>query len=177
MTAWHGIAAAPWEPPPDGMRQITMRLSLRRARTRGAYLLPMALCALAVAACGSVAGSAKAGGSASSATPSAAAAKVSLLIEVTPRPGAKAERWTLRCEPTGGTHPDAAGACHQLLTATRPFAPLPHGIMCPMIITGQQTAFIKGTWFGSRVDETFSQLSGCAALRWKELGQVFTPIH
>jgi Subtilisin inhibitor-like len=177
MTASHGIAAGLREPPPDRMRQITMGLSLRRARTRSPYLLGIALCALAMAACGSVAGPAKAGGSASSATPSAAAAKVSLLVEVTPRPGARAERWTLRCEPTGGTHPDAAAACHQLLTTTRPFAPMPHGIMCPMIITGQQTAVIRGKWFGSEVDETFSQLSGCAALRWKELGQVFTPIH
>ena len=172
-----GPLPGPREPPSHGMRQITMRLSLRRARTRGTYLLPVALCALAVAACGSGAGQAKAGGSASPATPSAAAAKVSLVVEVTPRPGAKAERWTLQCEPTGGTHPDAAAACHQLLTATKPFAPLPHGIMCPMIVTGQQTVVIKGKWFGSQVDETFSQLSGCAALRWKELGQVFTPIH
>ncbi len=137
----------------------------------------MALCALTAAACGSVAGPAKAGGPTSSATPSAAPAKISLLIEVTPRPGAKPERWTLRCEPTGGTHPDAAAACHQLLTATRPFTPLPRGIMCPMIVTGEQTATIKGKWFGAQVDETFSQLSGCAAARWKELGQVFSPIH
>jgi hypothetical protein len=136
-----------------------------------------------VAACGSAAGPANSGGSASpggsaaSAAPSAAAAKVSLVIEVTPRPGAKAERWTLQCEPTGGTQPNAAAACHQLLTVTRPFAPIPHGIMCPMVVTGEQTAVIKGTWFGAPVDETFSQLSGCAAVRWHELGQVFSPIH
>jgi hypothetical protein len=137
----------------------------------------MAMCALAATACGSVAGTAKTAGPASSAAPGAAAAKVSLLIEVTPRPGAKVQRWTLRCEPTGGTQPDAAAACHQLLTATRPFAPIPPGIMCPMVVTGEQTAVIKGTWFGSPVDETFSQLSGCAAVRWKELGQVFSPIR
>jgi Subtilisin inhibitor-like len=179
----HVIAAGPREPPPDAMRQITMRLSWRRAHTSAPYVLSMALCAAAVAACGSGAGPASSGGSASSggaaasATPSAAAAKVSLLIEVTQTPGAKAERWTLQCEPTGGTQPNAAAACHQLLTATRPFAPIPRGIMCPMVTTGEQTAVIRGTWFGSPVDETFSQLSGCAAMRWKELGQVFSPIH
>jgi hypothetical protein len=140
----------------------------------------MALCAVAVAACGSVTSPASPGGPASSgasAAPSQAAAKVSVIVEVTPRSGAKVERWTLRCEPTGGTHPDAAAACHALLTATRPFAPIPRGVMCPMIVTGEQTATIKGTWFGTPVDATFSQLSGCAAVRWRELGQVFTPVH
>ena len=162
------------------MRQTGMRLFLRRARSRARYVLPVALCAVGVAACGSVTATANPGGPASStaaATPSAAAAKVSLTIEVTPRPGAKTQRWTLRCEPTGGTHPDAADACHQLLTAQRPFAPIPHNIMCPMAVTGDQLATIKGTWFGTTVDATFSQASGCAAVRWKELGQVFTPIH
>jgi hypothetical protein len=156
------------------MRQITMRLSLRRARTGAPYVVSAALCALAVAACGSGAGPAQAGPSSASASP---AAKVSLVIEVTPQPGAKAERWTLQCEPTGGTQPHAATACHQLLAAKRPFAPIPHGIMCPMIATGQQTATVKGTWFGTPVDTTFSRLSGCAAVRWAELGQVFSPLN
>jgi Subtilisin inhibitor-like len=168
------------------MRQITMRLFLRRARTGAPHVasmaprlsmapwLLMALCALAVAACGSGAGPAQAGPSSASARP---AAKVSLVIEVTPQPGAKAQRWTLQCEPTGGTQPQAAAACRQLLAAKRPFAPIPHGIMCPMIATGQQTASVKGTWFGTPVDTTFSRLSGCAAVRWSELGQVFGPVH
>jgi hypothetical protein len=135
----------------------------------------MALCALAVAACGSAAGPAQAGPASATPRPSA---KVSLVIDVTPQPGAKAEHWTLQCEPTGGTHPDAAAACHQLLAAKRPFAPIPHGIMCPMIpATGQQTATVKGTWFGTPVDTTFSRLGSCAAVRWAELGQVFSPLH
>ena len=164
-----------------------MRLSLRRARSRAPYVLPTALCAIALAACGSVASTANSGGSASSAASAGAtaaaaaararAAKVSVIIEVTPRPGAKAEHWTLQCEPTGGTHPDAAAACHQLLTVKQPFAPVRHGMMCPMIVTGEETATIKGTWFGTPVDATFSQLSGCAAVRWQELGQVFNPVH
>jgi hypothetical protein len=141
---------------------------------------------MALAACGSVASTANSGGSASStasagatasATASAAAAKVSVIIEVTPRPGARAEHWTLQCEPTGGTHPDAAAACHQLLSVKQPFAPVRHGMMCPMIVTGEETATIRGTWFGTPVDATFSQLSGCAAVRWQELGQVFNPVR
>jgi hypothetical protein len=163
-----------------------MRLSLRRARCSAPYVLPVGLCAIALAACGSVASTANSGGSASpatpassatSATPRTAAAKVSVVIEVTPRPGARTEHWTLQCEPTGGTHPDAAGACHQLLTVKQPFSPVRHGMMCPMIATGEGTATIKGTWFGTPVDATFSQLSGCAAVRWEELGQVFNAVH
>jgi hypothetical protein len=159
-----------------------MRLSLRRARSCAPYVLPAALCAIALAACGSVASTANSGGSAgatatASAGASAAAAKVSVTIEVTPRPGARAEHWTLQCEPTGGTHPDAAAACHQLLSVKQPFAPVRHGMMCPMIVTGEETATIRGTWFGTPVDATFSQLSGCAAVRWQELGQVFNPVR
>jgi Subtilisin inhibitor-like len=136
----------------------------------------MALCALTATACGGGGGPVPAVTNVDRPAP-AVTAKVSLLIEVTPQPGAKAERWTLRCQPTGGTHPDAAAACHQLLATSRPFAPLRSDIMCPMIRTGEQTATVKGTWFGARVDETFSQVSGCAAMRWKELGPVFSPIH
>jgi Subtilisin inhibitor-like len=162
------------------MRQITMRFSSRRTRPGAPHVRPAARwlaslglaagSAVAVAACGSAAGP---GGPAS---PGHAAARVSLIVEVTPRPGAKATRWTLQCEPAGGTHPDAAAACHQLLTAKRPFAPIARGVMCPMIVTGEQTATIRGSWFGAQVDATFSQLSGCAAMRWRELGQVFNPI-
>jgi hypothetical protein len=184
-----GGRGRPGEPLPDRMRQNTMRLSLRRAPSRAPYLLPAGLCAIALAACGSVASTANSGGSASSAASAAsagstasaaagaAAAKVSVIIEVTPRPGAKTEHWTLQCEPTGGTHPDAAAACRQLLAVKQPFSPVRHGMMCPMIVTGDETATIKGTWFGTPVDATFSQLSGCAAVRWQELGQVFNPVH
>jgi hypothetical protein len=161
-----------------------MRLSSRRApSTRRAsagarYLLPVTLCAIALAACGSEAGSASSGGPASSASPAAPAAKVALTITVTPRPGAHTRRWTLRCEPTGGTHPDADAACHQLLTAKDPFQPIPRNIMCPMIVTGEQKATVQGTWFGKPVDVSFSQLNGCASVRWNELGRVFGgPVH
>jgi hypothetical protein len=152
----------------------------RAAAPCAVALCAVALCAVALAACGSGTSAANPGGPASSvasASPSQAAPKVSVIVEMTARPGAKVKRWTLQCEPTGGTHPDAAAACHQLLTATRPFAPIPRGIMCPMIVTGEQTATIKGSWFGVPIDATFSQLSGCAAMRWKELGQVLNPIH
>ncbi len=87
-------------------------------------------------------------------------------------PGASPERWTLRCDPTGGTHPDAKAACRQLLAAKNPFAPIPRGIMCPMIAAGPQRATISGIFFGQHVASNFSR-TGCEAARWSELGDVF----
>jgi Subtilisin inhibitor-like len=144
------------------------------------YLLPAILSLVAVAACGSAAstGSTSSGSAASTgATPSQAApaAKVSLTVVVTTSPGAKPKRWTLTCDPVGGTHPHAKAACRQLLAAKNPFAPIPRGIMCPMIPAGPQqtTAKVTGTYFGKPVDGTFSRQSPCAASRWAELGVVF----
>jgi Subtilisin inhibitor-like len=163
-------------------------------------LATVTLATVALAGCGAVTSTARSGGpataarataaratpvpaapvpasSAPAAAPSQAGAKISVIVEVTSRPGAKVERWTLQCEPTGGTLPDPAAACHELLTATRPFAPMPRGIMCPMVVTGEQTATIRGSWLGVPVDATFSQLSDCGAMRWRELGQVFNPLR
>jgi hypothetical protein len=146
----------------------------RRLRLAAAYLLPAILSLLAVAACGSAAGT---GSAASSSAPSQAApaAKVSLTVVVKTGPGAKPERWTLTCDPVGGTHPHAKAACRQLLAAKNPFAPIPRGIMCPMIPAGPQagSAQVSGTFFGKPVSGTFSQHSPCAASRWAELGIVF----
>jgi Subtilisin inhibitor-like len=151
---------------------MCMRISSWPRRPGVRYLMLAALCVLAVAACGSVS-------STGTAKPShhAPAAKVSLNVVVTPSPGAKPKDWTLRCDPTGGTHPDAKAACRQLLAAKNPFAPLPRGIMCPMIVSGPQKATVTGTFFGRHVDGRFSRLNGCASIRWSQLGHVFGPVH
>lgn len=145
-----------------------MKSSLRHARSGAGYLLPATLCVITAAACGS------ATSTSSAATPSAStpAAKVSLTVLVKASPGATPKRWTLTCEPTGGTHPDPAAACRQLLAAKNPFAPIPRGIMCPMIAAGPQRATISGTFFGQHVSSNFSR-TGCEATRWSELGDVF----
>ncbi len=146
-----------------------MRFSLRPARPGARYLLPAVLCVVTAAACGSVTSTS------SPPKPSAPAAKVSLTVVVTPTPGATPKRWTLRCDPTGGTHPDAKAACRALLAAKNPFAPIPRGIMCPMIVVGPQKATISGTYFGQHVESDFSQ-AGCEAARWAKLGAVFGSI-
>ena len=143
-----------------------MKFSLRHARSGAGYLLPATLCVLTAAACGS------ATSTGSAAKPAAPAAKVSLTVVVKASPGATPKRWTLTCEPTGGTHPDAGAACRQLLRAKNPFAPIPRGIMCPMIAAGPQKATVTGTYFGQHVATTFAR-TGCEATKWSELGDVF----
>jgi hypothetical protein len=147
-----------------------MRFSLRHARTGAGYLLPATLCVITAAACGSVTSTSSA--SKPSASAPAPAAKVSLTVVVKASPGASPKRWTLRCDPAGGTHPDAQAACRQLLAAKHPFAPIPRGIMCPMIAAGPQRATISGTFFGQHVASNFAR-TGCEATRWSELGDVF----
>jgi hypothetical protein len=143
-----------------------MKVSLRPARSGARYLLPAILCVVTAAACGS------ATSTSSPAKPAKPAAKVSLTVVVTPSPGATPKRWTLRCDPTGGTHPDARAACRDLLGAKNPFAPIPHGFMCPMIVAGPQKATISGTFFGQHVASNFSKV-GCEGARWAKLGVVF----
>ena len=143
-----------------------MMMNMLRAGTSARSILIAAVCAAALSACGSV--HATSGGTAAAAHP----AKVSLVIGVAARPGAKKQRWTLRCDPVGGTHPHAAAACRALLHAKHPFAPLPDHVMCPMIVAGTKTASITGTWFGKHIDSNFNQ-RGCGNMRWTKIGQVF----
>ena len=145
-----------------------MKRDLPGVRNGARYLLIAAICAAAATACGTT--PAPMGGGAASAP--APAPKVSLHITVSTTPGAPAKHWTLQCEPAGGTHPDPAGACAVLLKAKNPFAPLPKGIMCPMIRVGTKTAIVEGTYFGKHVDTTFTP-GGCDLAHWEQLGQIF----
>jgi Subtilisin inhibitor-like len=138
-----------------------------RARTGARYFVIAAICAAAATACGSTAAPAGAAGPASPAQP-----KVSLDIRVSGGPGKPTEHWTLQCDPAGGTHPDPAKACAVLLKAKTPFAPVPKGIECPMILASSKTATVKGTYFGQHVDATFIQ-GGCQLGRWARIGQIF----
>ncbi len=101
----------------------------------------------------------------------------SLSIRVIPTPGATAQHWTLTCgSAAGGTLPHPEAACATFAHARYPFAPVPHGIMCAMIDSGQQAASIVGTWEGERVAAIFSRQDDCWTARWykiwKILGQV-----
>jgi hypothetical protein len=125
-----------------------------------------AICAAAATACGSKPEPAGAGSA------PAPAPKVSLDITVSTTPNAPSKHWTLQCEPAGGTHPNPAAACAVLLKVKNPFAPLPKGIMCPMIRVGTKTAIVKGTYFGKHIDTKLSP-GGCQLAQWEKIGQIF----
>ena len=155
-----------------------MRREKRGALAGAWYLLIATVCAIVVTACGSAAapGSGSAASSSPHATPSPGtgtqAAKISLSVDVSHGPGTPIVHWTLQCQPAGGTHPDPASACRVLTQAKDPFAPIPKGIMCPMIVAGTKVATVRGTWYGKPINVTMSQ-GGCWLSRWAEVGQIF----
>ena len=148
-----------------------MRAGIPRARSAARYILVALLCAAAASACGSVRASGQPpAGAAGHTSAGADSAAVRLVIEVT-SPGAKPQRWTLRCDPVGGTHPHARAACNVLEHAKNPFAPVRPQMMCPAT-PASRTATITGTWFGHPVNATYTQ-TGCGLMRWRQVWQVF----
>ncbi|MEV5978899.1 SSI family serine proteinase inhibitor [Streptomyces sp. NPDC052114] len=96
-----------------------------------------------------------------------------LTVTVTDSGGEGDGTYELKCHPTGGTHPDAAGACARLEEVTvygkDPFAPVPPDAMCTMQYGGPATAHITGTWQGRPVDATYDRSNGCEISRWDGL--------
>jgi hypothetical protein len=170
MACAHGRNAG-LEPTVDGERPIGMRFHTLRVPADARYFLIAAVCTAAATACGTLHASSPASPAAAGQPAAARPAAVSLVIKVT-GPGAPPRHWTLRCNPVGGTHPDAAKACRVLLHAKNPFAPLPRGPMCPANAIGARAATVTGTWFGHPVDATFIQ-SGCGLPRWTKISQIF----
>jgi Subtilisin inhibitor-like len=102
----------------------------------------------------------------------AAKPKVDLTITVRGVGGRAPRRWTLQCDPPGGTHPDPAVACRVLLRFWKPFAlEKPGHMACPMIAAGAAQAEIRGTWFGYKVDKLVAA-GGCDQWLWAALGTV-----
>ena len=129
---------------------------------RAIALAVVAVVALAVAASGSA----------------GATAKTSLTItywETGPGSG-DSVRWTLRCEPTGGTLPRAANACRRLEAGgAKLFAPVPRRAVCTEIYGGPQVARVVGTVDGRRVWATFSRANGCHISRWARVSPWLLP--
>jgi hypothetical protein len=167
--------------------------NIRRARlARLQPIAGVAICvaALAVAGCGAATSggaAATGGGGAHSRTPAQGvstapggtgasaratpASKVAVTITIRIGHGMP-KRWTLRCQPAGGTHPDPAAACKALFAVKDPFAPQRHRLVCPMIMANAEQATISGTWFGHKVHRIVID-GGCDVGLWTELHTVF----
>ena len=79
------------------------------------------------------------------------------------------EKWTLRCNPAGGTVPRSAAVCRQLLALTKPFAPTRKTLVCTDLYGGPQQATITGTFRGDRVWTQIGMRDGCQISRAKRL--------
>jgi subtilisin inhibitor-like len=79
------------------------------------------------------------------------------------------ERWTLRCNPAGGTVPRARAVCRQLYAIAKPFARRNPNLVCTDQYGGPQQAVIAGTHRGSRVWIALGMRNGCDISRAKRL--------
>ena len=76
-------------------------------------------------------------------------------------------RWTLRCNPLGGTLPNRMRACAKLSTLTvSAFAQVPKDAICTQIYGGPQKAVVKGTIGSQRIWASFRRRNGCEISRW-----------
>jgi hypothetical protein len=78
-------------------------------------------------------------------------------------------RWTLRCQPTGGTHPHPAQACRVLSQHAWALEPVPPLTACTMIWGGPQLAHVDGVFRGRTVHSRLNRKNGCETARWNAL--------
>jgi hypothetical protein len=106
----------------------------------------------------------------------AASQSANLRIAVWPQGkqrAAKPRRWTLRCGPVSGTLPARSRACRRLFALSRPFRPVPRGVVCIQIYGGPQTAEVRGSLRGKPVAATFTRTDGCQIQRWNRVRFLF----
>jgi hypothetical protein len=83
------------------------------------------------------------------------------------------QRWTLRCGPLGGTHPNRARACARLADLSNPFRPVPKDALCTQIYGGPEVALVTGTFRGRQVNARFNRTDGCQIARWNRVAVLF----
>lgn len=150
------------------MRQTTAGWA--RLRLIAGAAVGAAAVAVAVAGCGTTSAP---GHPAAPAAAAASAAKVAVTITVRGPGGATPRRWTLQCDPPGGTHPDPAAACRVLLSEMKLVAARPGRLVCPMILANAEQATISGTWYGRQIHRVVVD-GGCDIRLWTALGRIFS---
>ncbi len=81
--------------------------------------------------------------------------------------------WTLRCDPAGGTLPQAADACRRLAALRDPFAPVAPGAACSQIYAGPGLALVQGTFRRNRISAAFKRTDSCQTARWNRVSFLF----
>lgn len=93
--------------------------------------------------------------------------RLSIAIWTTGQPRAKPRIRTLRCNPAGGTLPNAGAACRRLALIRAPLAPIAIGTQCaPVPQISQRRAQVQGVLGGSGVLAFFNRSSDCEVARW-----------
>lgn len=132
-------------------------------RRRSLVARPTALAALALLAIGGC-GSGNTSGNDGSAT----------VVDMTYSAGGSIKKQTLDCAtPTANDKPSC------MLLAKLPasaFKPVPKDAMCTMIFGGPETATIKGTVNGTKVDAKYARSNGCEISRWDRVEQLFAEL-
>lgn len=98
-----------------------------------------------------------------------AASSDSLVVSYWQSPQSELQKWTLKCNPAGGTMPNAKTVCKKLLKVSKPFTPTDVGKVCAQIYESKEAASVRGTWKGKKVTAKFSKNNGCEINRWKAL--------
>jgi hypothetical protein len=120
-------------------------------------------------------------GSASSAPSEGTAADSATELTISFFPDGRGEdgvkRWTLRCDPVGGTHTRRATACSRLYRMQRPFAVPKEPEVCTQVYGGPDQAVVAGEHRGNRVWVLLSLSDGCKIARFKQLEFLVPGIH
>jgi hypothetical protein len=83
--------------------------------------------------------------------------------------------WTLRCDPPGGSFPDAEEACERLDEVEQPFAETPEDAVCTEQYGGGKLASVQGVYRDESVSTRFDRVNGCEIARWDKHAFLFTP--
>jgi Subtilisin inhibitor-like len=119
-----------------------------------------------------------AGAGVASGTASSTAKPVSLTITywADEQAPAQLERWTLHCNPLGGTLPNRARACAKLVRLpVSAFAQVPPGAICTQVYGGPQKAVVKGKIGSQRIWASFRRRNGCEIERWARFSPWLLP--
>ena len=85
-------------------------------------------------------------------------------------------RWTVRCDPVGGTHPRRAAVCRELSRlGWQAFRPVPPDKACTQIYGGPQVAIVSGRVDGHAVWARLSRSDGCQIARWDRIPSLLPP--
>lgn len=90
--------------------------------------------------------------------------------------GQVAERWSLTCNPSGGTHPDPELACRVLIEKGAEALPaVARDRVCAQVVGSAQSATVTGTWRGQSVSSSFNLTNSCEVNRWKAMVGLLPP--